>query len=147
MKSLIDCELLARVQRERSTVSTAKPWLASHVRALCDGRRKQTIIVTIFRNRLKPEHQAEYYSYATEIRGLAATMSGFIGQKSFVAEDGERVSIVEFASKGTHQAWRDHPGHRVAQELGRGKFYSEYRVQVCSLERDYSYSISPGNES
>lgn len=47
------------------------------------------MIVTIFRNRLNPEHQAEYYSYAKEIRELAATMPGFIGQKSFVAEDGE----------------------------------------------------------
>ena len=59
----------------------------------------------------------------------------------------KRVSIVEFASQETHQAWREHPGHRVAQELGRSKFYFEYRVQVCSLERDYSYSISLGSES
>ena len=102
------------------------------------------MIVTIFRNHLKPEHQAEYYSYATEIRGLAATMSGFIGQKSFVAEDGERVSIVEFGSEEARQARCEHPGHRVAQELGRGTFHSEYRVQVCSLERDYSYSVSSG---
>jgi len=105
------------------------------------------MIVMIFRNRLKPEHQAEYYSYAKEVRELAATMPGFIGQKSFVAEDGERVSIVEFSSKDTLQAWRDHAGHRVAQELGRSQFYSEYRVQVCSLDRDYSYSISSGGES
>jgi heme-degrading monooxygenase HmoA len=74
-------------------------------------------------------------------------MPGFIGQKGFVAKDGERVSIIEFASEETHQAWREHSGHRVAQELGRSTFYSEYRVQVCSLERDYSYSISSGTES
>ena len=70
------------------------------------------MIVTIFRNRLKPEHQAEYYSYAKEVRELAATMPGFIGQKSFAAEDGERAAIVEFRSEETHQAWRDHPRHR-----------------------------------
>ena len=58
-------------------------------------------------------------------------MPGFIGQKSFVAEDGERVSIVEFASEETYQAWREHLGHRVAHALGQGKFYSEYHVQVC----------------
>ena len=76
------------------------------------------MVVTIFRNHLKPEHQAEYYSYAKEVRELATTMLGFIGQKSFVAEDGERVPIIEFASEETHQAWREHSGHRVAQELG-----------------------------
>ena len=40
------------------------------------------MIVTIFRNRLKPEHQAEYYSYAKEVRELAATMPGFIGRRA-----------------------------------------------------------------
>ena len=105
------------------------------------------MIVTIFRNRLNPEHRAEYYSHAKEIRELAATMPGFIGQKSFVAEDGERVSIVEFGSEEAHQAWCEHPGNRVVQELGRSTFHLEYRVQVCSLERDYSYSISSGSES
>lgn len=75
------------------------------------------MIVTIFRNRLKPEHQVEYYPYAKEIHELAVAMPGFMGQKSFMAEDGERVSIVEFASEDTHQAWREHPGHRVPKGL------------------------------
>ena len=51
---------------------------------------------------------------AKKVHELAATMPGFIGQKSFTAEDGGRVSIVEFASEETRQAWREHPGHRVA---------------------------------
>ena len=38
--------------------------MVSRVPTLCDERRIHNMIVTIFRNRLKPEHQAEYYSYA-----------------------------------------------------------------------------------
>src|SRR5438093_11817341 len=89
------------------------------------------MIVTIFRSRLRPEHQAEYAEWAERIHALATAMPGFVSIKTFTAEDGERVSIVEFASEETHRAWREHPEHRVAQALGRQKFYAEYRIQVC----------------
>ena len=89
------------------------------------------MIVTIFRSRLRPEHEAEYAEWAQRIHDLATTMPGFLSIKGFTAEDGERVSIVEFASEETHRAWREHPEHRVAQALGRQKFYAEYRIQVC----------------
>ena len=89
------------------------------------------MIVTIFRSRLRPEHQAEYGEWAERIHGLATAMPGFVSIKTFTAEDGERVSVVEFASEETHRAWREHPEHRVAQALGRQKFYAEYRIQVC----------------
>lgn len=110
------------------------------------------MIVTIFRNRLRPEHEAEYYPFAAQVRALAEKMPGFIAQKSYKSDDGERVSIVEFVSEETHRAWREHPEHRVAQELGRTKFYSEYHVQVCSLARQYEFPEAkpnplPENES
>ena len=89
------------------------------------------MIVTIFRSRLRPEHQAEYAAWAQRIHDLATAMPGFLSIKGFTAEDSERVSIVEFASEETHRAWREHPEHRVAQALGRQKFYAEYRIQVC----------------
>src|SRR5438128_8676235 len=89
------------------------------------------MIVTIFRSRLRSEHEAEYAEWAQRIHDLATTMPGFLSIKGFTAEDGERVSIVEFASEETQRAWRDHPEHRKAQALGRTKFYSEFRIQVC----------------
>ncbi|TSA02158.1 MAG: antibiotic biosynthesis monooxygenase [Nitrospiraceae bacterium] len=97
------------------------------------------MIVAIFRNRLRPEHEAEYYPFAKQVRELAEKMPGFISQKSFKSDDGERVSIIEFASEETLRAWKEHPEHRVAQELGRTKFYSEYSVQICSLKRQYEF--------
>ena len=63
-------------------------------------------------------------------------MPGFISIKTFTAEDGERVSIVEFDKQANHDAWRN-PEHREAQHLGREKFYSEFQIQVCRVERSY----------
>jgi heme-degrading monooxygenase HmoA len=71
-------------------------------------------------------------------------MPGFVSIKTFVADDGERVSIVEFASADAQQAWRQHPAHLEAQRLGREKFYSEYRIQVCMVERDYAMPAQGG---
>lgn len=96
------------------------------------------MIITIFRSRLRPEHLEEYHALAEKIHALAVSMPGFIAIKTFAADDGERVSIVEFASEATHTTWRNHPEHRLAQQLGREKFYSEFRIQVCHVEKDYA---------
>ncbi len=96
--------------------------------------------LTIFRSRLRPEHEKEYHEWADRTEALARTMPGFVSIKTFYARDGERVSIVEFASKETHEAWRSHPEHKEAQRLGREKFYSEFKIQVLENPREYSFS-------
>ncbi len=101
------------------------------------------MVVTIFRSRLRPEHREEYERWAKRIHDIAVQMPGFISIKTFSADDGERVSIVEFESEETMLAWRNQPDHRQAQELGRKLFYSEYRIQVCHPIRDYSFLKKP----
>ncbi|HEU6447799.1 MAG TPA: antibiotic biosynthesis monooxygenase [Verrucomicrobiae bacterium] len=97
------------------------------------------MVITIFRSRLRPEHREEYDRWAKKIQDIAVTMPGFISIKTFTADDGERVSIVEFESEETMLAWRNQPDHRQAQELGRKVFYSEYHIQVCQPVRDYRF--------
>ena len=95
------------------------------------------MMVTVFRSRLRPESVEEYERLAPRIRALAESMPGFVSCKTFVAADGERVSIEVFESPETQEAWRNHPEHRKAQRLGHEKFYSEFHIQVCRVERDY----------
>ena len=95
------------------------------------------MMVTVFRSRLRPEHVEEYQQLAPRMHALAESMPGFVSAKTFTAPDGERVSIEEFVSPETLEAWRNHPEHREAQRLGREKFYAEFHVQVCRVERDY----------
>jgi heme-degrading monooxygenase HmoA len=102
------------------------------------------MVITIFRSRLRPENTAQYAEWASRIHALAVKTPGFISIKTFTAEDGERVSIVEFDSEETMRAWREHPEHREAQELGRKLFYSEYHIQVCRPIRDYSFPKKAG---
>ena len=94
------------------------------------------MIVTVFRSRLKPEAQQEYLQWAARMSELAKTMPGYISHKGFVAEDGERVTIVEFESEETQRAWSLNAEHAAAKKKGRQDFYSEYHLQVCSVQRD-----------
>ncbi len=98
------------------------------------------MIVTVFRSRVRPEVQQEYVQWATRMSTLAKEMPGYISHKGFVAEDGEKVTIVEFESEETQRAWSRHPEHVDAKKKGRKDFYVEYRVQVCSVLRDTGMS-------
>jgi len=94
-----------------------------------DGPR----ILTVFRSRLKPESLAEYHETARRMLDLARSMPGFVYFKAFEADDGERVSVIIFASMETHRAWREHPEHRAAQRAGRDRFYASYDISVSEV--------------
>lgn len=94
------------------------------------------MIVTVFRSRLKPEALPEYTDWARRMSEIAKSMPGYVSHKVFVAEDGERVTIVEFESMDALQAWREHPEHLAAKKKGRRDFYLDYRVQVCEVRRE-----------
>ncbi len=94
------------------------------------------MILTVFRSRLHPEAEADYFERATEISALARTMPGYRSHKVFVAEDGERVTLVEFEDEAAQQNWAQHADHRAAQQEGRASFYQEYSLQICEVVRE-----------
>ena len=96
-------------------------------------------MVTVFRSRLRPEAAAEYHATAARVLELARAVPGFVDFKTFEADDGERVSIVTFASVEAHRAWRDHPDHRAVQRLGRERFYAGYHISVCELMSEHVF--------
>jgi heme-degrading monooxygenase HmoA len=109
------------------------------------------MVVTIFRNRLKPENVEEYYEWAARISALAKTMPGYVSHKTFAADDGERVTIVEFADEASQRGWSTEMRHVEAKKKGRADFYTEYKLQVCEVVRESVFTaircqtpISPG---
>ena len=97
------------------------------------------MIVTVFRSRLLPGVRDEYVALANRMNELAATMPGYVSHKGFFADDGERVTIVEFKTDEGMRAWRLHPEHVEAQKMARQKYYSEYHVQVCEVVREANF--------
>jgi heme-degrading monooxygenase HmoA len=94
------------------------------------------MIVAVFRSRFDEQTKEEYQTWAARMSIKAAETTGFVSHKSFVAEDGERVTIVEFESETGLRAWATHPEHLEAKKLGRNVFFTKYRVQICNVIRD-----------
>jgi heme-degrading monooxygenase HmoA len=97
------------------------------------------MIVTVFRSRLMPGVREDYVARVNRMMELAASMPGYISHKGFFADDGERVSIIEFESEEALRAWRMHPEHREAQRQAREIYYQDYSVQVCRIIRETSF--------
>jgi heme-degrading monooxygenase HmoA len=97
------------------------------------------MLITVFRSRLKPELRDEYAAAVDRMSELAQTMPGYISHKTFHAEDGERCTIVEFEHEEGLRTWRTNPEHIGAQKLARQKYYTEYNVQVCTLDRESKF--------
>ncbi len=109
----------------------------------CTGgllRLTEGMIITVFRSRLRADAVANGYEHTAEVLEVTArSMPGFVSFKTFVADDGERVSIVEFDSLPAHDAWRDDLDHRRGQGLGRSGFYAEYDITVAERIRHAAF--------
>jgi heme-degrading monooxygenase HmoA len=93
------------------------------------------MIVTVFRSRPKPDVQDAYGPMARHMSELARTIPGYISHKGFVADDGERVTIVEFETEDALRQWQIHPEHAKAKRRGIENFFSDYKFQICSVIR------------
>jgi heme-degrading monooxygenase HmoA len=91
-------------------------------------------VVTVFRSRLRPDADG-YPERAARMSALAREMPGYVEHKTFIAEDGERVTLVTFADRPAHDAWGRHPEHREAQRAGVRDYYEEYSISVGTVER------------
>jgi heme-degrading monooxygenase HmoA len=95
--------------------------------------------VTVFRSRLRDDVPDVFWQLATELEEEARAVAGFVEYKVFVAEDGERLSLVVFESPEAEAVWREHVAHRAAQERGRAEFYEAYDVAVCDERRHHAW--------
>ncbi len=105
------------------------------------------MIITVFRSRLDQDSTSEYGPMAAQMVELATAMPGFVSVKGFVADDGERCTIVEFDSWQHHDAWASHPEHRMAQQRGRDTFYTTYDLKVAEVERHLSFAADTEGET
>lgn len=98
------------------------------------------MIIVLFSSRLTAAAGQDYEAMAAEALETARGMPGFVDYKSYRAEDGEKLSVVWWQDEETMAAWRNHPRHRVAQHLGREKWYSEYQIEVAEVRREGAFT-------
>lgn len=65
---------------------------------------------------------------------------GYLGAESYSADGGRHVTIAYFRSEEDVATWKSNTLHLEAQELGRKRWYKEYRIRICRVERDYEFN-------
>jgi heme-degrading monooxygenase HmoA len=101
------------------------------------------MVLIVFRSRLRAGvDEAELVRVGTRMVELASQMPGFVSYKEYADASAENVSIVEFQSHETLAAWRAHPEHVEVQRLARERYFTEYRISVCDVVRDYAFPSS-----
>ena len=98
------------------------------------------MIVTVFRTRMNLDVQDEYGPMAKHMSELVRDVPGYVSHKGFVADDGERVTIVEFETEEALQRWRIDPEHRVAKRRGVESFFSEFKFQICNVIKERKWT-------
>ena len=91
---------------------------------------------------MQPTLAIESLAGHRDFRALAKTMPGYISHKSFVADDGERVTIVEFADEQSQRVWATNLQHVEAKKKGRADFYTEYKLQICTVVRESVFDVN-----
>ncbi|MDU9003075.1 antibiotic biosynthesis monooxygenase family protein [Sedimentitalea todarodis] len=80
-----------------------------------------------------------YLDIAAEMRPLAEQIDGFVSVERFqsITNPGKLLSLSLFRDEDAVQEWRRLAAHRRAQAKGRGGVFSDYRLRVTQVIRDY----------
>ena len=101
-------------------------------------------------NNLKPPYYAVIFSTITEdnlegyfetaqkMEVLAKLQKGYLGIESARNEIGITVSYWQTLEDIV--AWKNNLEHTEARNLGRVKWYKQYQLRICKVEREYDFS-------
>ena len=91
----------------------------------------------IFTSR-RTEEDAGYNDMAMRMLELAQEQPGFLGVES--ARDGVGITVSYWLDLAAIRAWKANVEHQEAQHRGKQQWYSDYRVRICRVEREYGLS-------
>lgn len=93
----------------------------------------------IFTNSLRGNPDEGYQLMAETMCQLAAQQPGYLGFESCRDENDFAISVSYWKDLESITNWKNVSEHLVAQEQGVAGWYSEYRVRVCRVEREYGW--------
>lgn len=97
------------------------------------------MIAIIFEVTPAPGRTQEYLDIAGGLKPQLEKMDGFVSIERFssLATEGKILSLSFWRDEEAVKNWRNMQEHRMAQSKGRGGVFSDYRLRVASVIRDY----------
>ena len=78
----------------------------------------------------------DYKEMAERMIELALKQPGFLGVES--ARDNIGITVSYWTDLDSIKKWKINIEHQEAQRLGREKWYSNYKIRISKVERDYN---------
>ena len=84
----------------------------------------------------------EYLDLAAALRPELETIDGFISVERFqsITDPGKMLSLSFWRDEAAVARWRNLAPHRRTQAKGRAGVFSDYRLRVAGVVRDYGMS-------
>ncbi len=97
------------------------------------------MIAVIFEVRIAPGRQQDYLDFAASLRAELEAVDGFLSVERFasLADPNKLLSLSFWRDEQSVRLWRTASRHRAAQSAGRGGIFSDYRLRVAAVLRDY----------
>lgn len=80
-----------------------------------------------------------YFELAAALKSDLERIDGFISVERFqsLTDPDKFLSLSFWRDEAAVQRWRNKPGHRAAQAEGRAGVFSNYRLRIAGVIRDY----------
>ena len=97
------------------------------------------MIAVIFEVLPHVEHKQVYLDIAADLKPLLADTDGFISIERFqsLSDPHKILSLSFWRDEDAVKNWRNVESHRAAQSIGRGTIFSDYRLRIAAVIRDY----------
>lgn len=97
------------------------------------------MIIVVFQVEMRQGRGGEYFDLAGELRPELQKIDGFLSVERFesLSTPGRYVSLSFWRDEAAVLEWRRHAEHRVAQERGKSDIFSDFRISVANVIRDY----------
>lgn len=98
------------------------------------------MIAVIFEVTIQEGKQEEYLKIAADLREHLPRVNGFISIERFssLTNEGKLCSLSFWENEEAVRQWRDFELHKAAQKKGKTEIFSDFRIRVAQVTRDYS---------
>ncbi|MES2620551.1 MAG: antibiotic biosynthesis monooxygenase [Bacteroidota bacterium] len=91
---------------------------------------------------LRTEGDNGYSEMAAEMEKLAKQQPGYLGIESARNQTTrEGITVSYWESLDAIKNWKMNADHQFAQQQGKEKWYAQYKLRICKVERDYGFGI------
>jgi heme-degrading monooxygenase HmoA len=97
------------------------------------------MIVVVFEVWPASGRKDDYLAIAATLLAELEQIDGFISVERFqsLSDPGKLLSLSFWRDEEAVQAWRNQLHHRESQAAGRGGIFSDYRLRIGAVVRDY----------